>query len=160
MHINFLVLLLRIADEIIAFHYSLERHAPQLRNEHFAFRRVHLVGKFYALFCRLQVSMVSLQAGLDALLGANGATLKAAQIAEGSRVSVVWSDGSKSLYPMLMLRDCCPCEKCFSPTVNSRIILFEHIIGSSCSVNTLNVQVTVMCTLILSLSCAYACYIY
>ena len=104
--------------------------------------------------------MVSLQAGLDALLGANGATLKAAEIAEGSRVRVVWSDGSKSLYPMLMLRDCCPCEKCFSPTVNSRIILFEHIIGSSCSVNRLNVQVTVMCTLILSLSCAYACYVY
>lgn len=84
---------------------------------------------------------MSLQAGLDALLGSNNANLKSAEIAEGSRVSVVWSDGSSSLYPMLMLRDCCPCEKCFSPIVNSRIILFEHIIGASCSVNCLNVQV-------------------
>jgi len=80
---------------------------------------------------------------MDTLFGNFGVEIKSASVVENSRVAVEWSDGSAtSLYPMLMLRDCCPCEKCFNPVVNSRLILFEHLLESSCSVSQLSYEVS------------------
>lgn len=80
-------------------------------------------------------------ASLDVLLGKQEAGLKSALV-DGTRLKVIWEDGTSSEFPLLILRDCCTCEKCFSPTVNSRLTLFEQLLGTNCKASDVTVQVS------------------
>ena len=81
---------------------------------------------------------------IDLLIGDSNVGITGAEIREGSRVAVQWNNGSaESLYPMIMLRDCCPCEKCFNPIVNSRLTLFEQLMASACEVKNISHKVVI-----------------
>ena len=80
---------------------------------------------------------------IDLLIRDSNVGIASAALAAGSRVAVRWNNGSaESLYPMIMLRDSCPCEKCFSPSVNSRLTLFEQLLAAACDVTHLSHQVS------------------
>ncbi|XP_067951669.1 gamma-butyrobetaine dioxygenase-like [Watersipora subatra] len=83
---------------------------------------------------------------IDLLIGKAQATIKQCEVIEKSRVRVSWSDSSgDSIYPMMLLRDCCPCEKCFSPSVNSRLTLFEQLLAAASSVANISSQPESLC---------------
>ena len=83
---------------------------------------------------------VGKMASLDGLFGSPNATISSA-IKQDGRIVVTWGNNSLSEFPEMFLRDCCYCEKCFSPTVNSRLTLFEQLLGASCQAKEVKVKV-------------------
>ena len=79
-------------------------------------------------------------ASLDILLGDQSAAIQSAQV-NGSRMNIKWHNGKVSQFPLLMLRDSCSCRHCFSPTTNSRLILFEQLLGTNCQATDCTLKV-------------------
>ena len=61
-------------------------------------------------------------------LASEGIVIKSASVnKKESLVQINWDDGSKSLYPLVYLRDSCRCSECFHPLIKQRMANISEI---------------------------------
>ena len=68
----------------------------------------------------------------DVLIGEMGdESLLSASLTDKKRLEVSFLDGVVSVFPLMMLRDCCLCPSCYCSSSNARLTLFESITGDN-----------------------------